>query len=294
MEPSRGEESGKLYLPNDQGEYVPEVGMHNFSVQGLSDALMALESKVTVVQLPTEDYALILEVTMTDCPRCPHPPAFSWNVGMVMHILKGDPILRDLEHVQVDGPGVAYLFFNKQGHRGLKHDAAQALRTHVAEVFSEWISHSGHFAITPLPPAEGWHQAVATSERHWQRSRAEHPDHPTHNPISSESDSTPQLVGSAPTSMAHLGQTEETGGGHTPRVPISWPRRRPPKGCAVKNDARNSPSSSPDRGGANSDGYSMASEVHSTRCCRRSAVRSDSHQHAWICRFSNQLTQMRM
>ena len=57
---------------------------------------------------------------------------------MVIHILKGDPALRDLEHVQVDCPGVAYLFFfDKQGHRGLKHDATQALRMHVVEAFSE-------------------------------------------------------------------------------------------------------------------------------------------------------------
>ena len=37
----------------------------------------------------------------------------------------------------------------------------------------------------------------------------------------------------------------------------------------MKDGARNSPSSSPDRGGANSDGYSMASEVHSTHHHRR-------------------------
>ena len=117
MEPSRGEESSELYLPNNQGEYMPGSGVHNFSVQGLSDALMALESEVTVAQSPTEEYALILEVAMADHPGCPHPPTFSWNAGMVMYILKGDLALRDLEHVQVDGPGVAYLFFNKQGHR---------------------------------------------------------------------------------------------------------------------------------------------------------------------------------
>ena len=243
--------------------------MHNFSVQGLSDALMASESEVTVAQPPTEEYALMLEVTMADCPGCPHPPTFSWNTGMVMHILKGDPTLRNLEHVQVDGPGAAYLFFfDKQGHRGLKHDAAQALRMHVAEAFSEWIFCYAHFAVISLPLVESWCQAVTTSERHRQRSRAEHPDHPMHTLISSESDSTPQLVGSAPTSMASLGQTEETGGGCTPRVPISQPRGRPHKGCTVKDGARNS-LSSPDRGGAYSDGYSMVSEAHSTHHHRR-------------------------
>ena len=44
---------------------------------------------------------MMLEVTMADFPGGPHPPAFSWNVGMVMHILKSDPVLRELEHVQV-------------------------------------------------------------------------------------------------------------------------------------------------------------------------------------------------
>ena len=156
MELTKGDEPGEMYSPDNQGEYVPELGAQNFSIQGLSDALTSLESEVTVVQLPAEEYALLLEVTMADCPRHPHPPTF-WNVGMVLHVLKGDPTLRDLEHVQVDGPGTAYLFFyDKQGCRGLKWDTAQALQMHVAEVFSEWISCSAHFIIIPLP--EGWWQ----------------------------------------------------------------------------------------------------------------------------------------
>ena len=73
MEPSRGEESGEMYSPDDQGECTPESSMHNFSVQGLSDALTTLESEVTVVQPPTEEYALMLEVTMADHPRHPCP-----------------------------------------------------------------------------------------------------------------------------------------------------------------------------------------------------------------------------
>ena len=111
MEPNKGEESGEMYSPGDQGEYMPKVGVPSFSIQGLSDALTALDTEVTVVQPPSEEYALLLEVTMADCPGCPCPPTFSWNVGMVMHILKGNPTLRDLAHIQVDGPGTAYLFF---------------------------------------------------------------------------------------------------------------------------------------------------------------------------------------
>ena len=53
-----------MYLPDDQGEHVPKLGMQNFSIQGLSDTLMSLESETTVVQPPAEEYALLLEVTM--------------------------------------------------------------------------------------------------------------------------------------------------------------------------------------------------------------------------------------
>ena len=155
MKPNKSDEPGKIYSPDDQGEYMPELGVHSFSIQGLSDALMALESEVMVVQSPSE-YALLLEVTMADCSRHPCPPTFSWNAGMIMHVLMGDLTLRDLEHVQEDGPGTAYLFFfDKQGCRGLKYEAAQALIMHVTEAFSEWISHSAHFAVIPLPLVEG-------------------------------------------------------------------------------------------------------------------------------------------
>ena len=89
-------------------------------------------------ETPVEEYTMMLEVTMADHPGRPHPPAFSWNAGMVMHVLKSDPVLRELEHVQVDGLGIAYLFFyNKQGHWGLGQDAVDAVQTHVEEAFSE-------------------------------------------------------------------------------------------------------------------------------------------------------------
>ena len=157
MEPNKGEESGENFLPDGQGKYVPKVGTPSFSIQGLSDVLTALDSEVTVVQPLQKEYSLLLEVAMADCPGHPCPPTFSWNVGMVMHILKGDPALRDLEHIQVDGPGMAYLFFfDKQGHRGLASEATQTLRMHVGEVFSELIYHSAHFTIIPLLLTEGW------------------------------------------------------------------------------------------------------------------------------------------
>ena len=48
------EDIDEMYSPDDQGEYVPESGMQNFSIQGLSDALTSLESEVTVVQPPSQ------------------------------------------------------------------------------------------------------------------------------------------------------------------------------------------------------------------------------------------------
>ena len=43
MESSKGEESGEMDSPDEQGEYIPEVdapeGMLCFSIQGLMDAL---------------------------------------------------------------------------------------------------------------------------------------------------------------------------------------------------------------------------------------------------------------
>ena len=84
---------------------------------------------------------------------------------MFIHILKSDPMLRDLEHVQVDGPGTPYLFFfDKQGRCGLIHKATQAMQVHVGEAFTEWISHSTHFAVNPLSLVEGWHCVVVASE----------------------------------------------------------------------------------------------------------------------------------
>ena len=123
-------------------------------MQGLSDALVDVGEGIN--ETPVEEYAMILEVTMADCPGRPRPLTFSWNVGMVMH-MKNDLVLRELEHVQVNGPGTAYLFFyDKQGHRGLGLDTTYAIHAHVKEAFSGWISHSAHFTISLLPLMEAW------------------------------------------------------------------------------------------------------------------------------------------
>ena len=152
MDSDRHEDSGEMYSPDKQGEYMLLDGTPRFSMQGLFDALADIEEGIS--EPPTEEYTMMLEVMMADHPGQPHPPMFSWNAGMVMHILKNDPVLRELEHVQVDSPGTAYLFYDKQGHWGLGQDTAYAIRAHVEEAFSEWISHSTHFAISLLPLAE--------------------------------------------------------------------------------------------------------------------------------------------
>ena len=113
---------------------------------------------------------------MAGHPGQPRPPTFSWNTGMVMHVLKSDPLLQELEHVQVDGPGTAYLFFyDKQGCQGLEQDAMDAVQTHVEEAFLEWISHSVHFNISLLPLVEVWRWSVTASDHHRLRSWAENP-----------------------------------------------------------------------------------------------------------------------
>ena len=64
-------DSSKMYSPDEQGEYVPEVGTQNFLVQGLMDALATLDPEVTEVPQLVEEYELLLEVTMADQPGCP-------------------------------------------------------------------------------------------------------------------------------------------------------------------------------------------------------------------------------
>ena len=124
-------------------------------MQGLSDALADVGEGTD--ETPAEEYTMMLEVMMADLPGRPRPPAFSWNVGMAMHVLKSDAVLREQEHVQVDGFGTAYLFFyDKQGHQGLRQDTVHAIWTHMEEAFSEWISRSAHFTISLFPLVKAW------------------------------------------------------------------------------------------------------------------------------------------
>ena len=98
-----------------------------------------------------EEFIIQLDVMMADRPGRLRPPAYSWNGGLVWHTLKNYPAMGDLKHVEVDGPGWAYLFFyDWHGYRGLPKEEALAMRSYIADVFAEWIGRSAHFDVVPL------------------------------------------------------------------------------------------------------------------------------------------------
>ena len=97
MDFDRHEDSGEMYSPDDQGKYTLLDDAPRFSMQGLSDVLADVGEGMD--ETPAEEYAMMLEVTMADCPGQLRPPTFSWNAGMVMHVLKSDLVLRELEHM---------------------------------------------------------------------------------------------------------------------------------------------------------------------------------------------------
>ena len=151
MEHDREEESGEMYSPNKSGEYTLHGDALNFTVQGLRDALNKAESTVMEPPPLTEEFIIQLEVTMADRPGRPQPLAYSWNGGLVQHALKNDPAMRDLEHVQADGPGIAYLFFHDwHGYCDLSKEEALAMHSHIADAFAEWIGRSVDFDVVPL------------------------------------------------------------------------------------------------------------------------------------------------
>ena len=208
MDSDRHEDSGEMYSPDEQGEYTLLDGAPRFSMQVLSDAQADVGEGIN--ETPVEEYAMMLEVMMADCPGQPHPPTFSWNMGMVIHVLKSDLVFRELEHMQVDGPRTAYLFFyDKQGCWGLGQDTACVIQTHVEEAFTGWILHSTHFTISLLPLTEAWRCAVAASNCQRLRSCAENPAPSIPVVTTGESNSLVQLVGSTPQQAGRSSAVEE-------------------------------------------------------------------------------------
>ena len=66
MDPDRCEDSGEMYSPDDQGEYTSLDEAPQFSLQGLSDALVDVGEGTG--ETPAEEYAMMLEVMMADHP----------------------------------------------------------------------------------------------------------------------------------------------------------------------------------------------------------------------------------
>ena len=164
---------------------------------------------------------------------------------------------------------MAYLFFfDKQGHRGLSPEAPQAMRTHVGDTFAEWISHSAHFTMNPLPLAEGWHHVVMVLEWCRHQSRTEFQPQAVQSLAMSEWDSTPQFVGSAPLSAMRVGPADESGGVCGNRTALTRPLRRLSKAKPISKGGNSSPSS-PDWVGADSDEYLTVSEAAGGQSRRR-------------------------
>ena len=66
IDPDRHEDLGEMYSPDDQGEYTSLDETLQFSLQGLSDTLADVREETG--KTSTEEYALMWEVTMADCP----------------------------------------------------------------------------------------------------------------------------------------------------------------------------------------------------------------------------------
>ena len=66
MDPNRCEDLGEMYSPDNQGEYMPLDETPQFSLQGLSDALVDIGEGTGKTSV--EEYMLMLKVTMADHP----------------------------------------------------------------------------------------------------------------------------------------------------------------------------------------------------------------------------------
>ena len=118
---------------------------------------------------------------------------------MVQHVLKSDLALRELEDIQVNSPGLAYLFFHdRHGHHALTKEAALTICSHLVDTFAEWIGRSMHFDVVPLLLEEGCQCTMAAQEKHRQCIQTqEQPSFPIHV-TGSGSSGLSQLVGGVP------------------------------------------------------------------------------------------------
>ena len=198
---------------------------------------------------------------MADWPGRLCPPFYWWSTGMVVHVLKTDPVLRELEYVQVEAPGTMYLFFyDRHGCRGLMQNAVEMVCIHIADSLMEWIGWSAHFNADPIQFEEGQHLAMVAQERHRQCSRIQDiPNQPAHLVRETSSGSSLQLVGRAP-------PMPENQGGHNPSraTPAYFGKATPPpprlRQPRNEEGGGSLPSSLEHPGGIDSDGQSTMSE----------------------------------
>ena len=66
MDSNRHEDSGEMYSPDEQGEYMPLDEAPHFSLQGLSDTYADIGEGTG--ETIAEEYTMMLEVTMADHP----------------------------------------------------------------------------------------------------------------------------------------------------------------------------------------------------------------------------------
>ena len=179
---------------------------------------------------------------------------------MVLHVLKNDLALRELEHIQVDGPGVVYSFFYDR-HRcySITKEATLAIRSHLVDTFVEWIGRSIHFKVVPLLLDEGERCATAVQGRCRQRIwTQDQPNLPVHAAGAARSGSSLQLVGRAPPIPEDQDGGTDQG---MPRTSMGRLLRCPMKVRPMPGGEGGSPPSLPEcPGGADSDDYSTASE----------------------------------
>ena len=123
-------------------------------------------------------------------------------------------------------------------------------------------SHALPSSTLASSPMEVWWQSVTASDCQRLRSWAENPAHNVPVGEAWESDSSSQLVGSAPQQDGRtFGMGERTEARLATHTGTLRPCRRPPKTQSTTVSRGGSPPSSPDQGVPDSDGYSTASET---------------------------------
>ena len=174
--------------------------------------------------------------------------------------------------IQVDGPGIAYLFYDRRGCHGLTKEAALAICSHLVDAFAEWIGRSAHFKAVLLLLEEGHHHTTEAQDRHRQCIQTqEQPNLPVHAAGTASSGSSLQLVGRVP--PIPKGQDGGTDQG-MPRANAGRPHRCPMKVRPMPGSGGGtSPPSSPEYPcRTDSDDYSTASEsggdYRHCRCCQ--------------------------